>query len=164
MNCLETQKRMRAFLDSKLPDSEMEEFAAHVESCPDCREELEIYYAFDQTFEDKADGLSKEWANEKDAVGSLLRNASRKGRMMRVFRRVRYGFFIYGIVIVAIVILFWILRYIPDTNLEFERWGRLREDRAKMTAMQVNEGEIVLTEESEESEESSEVGSDVASQ
>lgn len=44
MNCLETQSKIMAFIDNKLPDDELKEFIKHVKSCDNCAEELEIYY------------------------------------------------------------------------------------------------------------------------
>ncbi len=45
MNCMKAQSMITPFINNKLNLNETEEFLDHVGSCPDCREELEVYYA-----------------------------------------------------------------------------------------------------------------------
>ena len=45
MTCTETQSLIKAFINDELNINEQEEFIQHIESCPNCREELEVYYA-----------------------------------------------------------------------------------------------------------------------
>lgn len=45
MNCMKAQSMITPFINNKLNLKEAEEFIDHVSSCPDCREELEVYYA-----------------------------------------------------------------------------------------------------------------------
>ena len=42
MNCKECEKLIPAFIAGELSDKDLESFLAHVESCPDCEEELTI--------------------------------------------------------------------------------------------------------------------------
>lgn len=44
MTCREAEKLIMPFIDMKLDEEELESFLIHVSTCPDCREELEIYY------------------------------------------------------------------------------------------------------------------------
>ncbi|MBR6223879.1 MAG: zf-HC2 domain-containing protein [Lachnospiraceae bacterium] len=44
MNCLEAQTKIMAYIDNKLPEDQAYDFARHIEVCPKCAEELEIYY------------------------------------------------------------------------------------------------------------------------
>lgn len=44
MTCLKAQGMITPFINNKLSVKELEEFLEHVNSCPDCREELEFYY------------------------------------------------------------------------------------------------------------------------
>ncbi|WP_432627502.1 anti-sigma factor family protein [Brotaphodocola sp.] len=44
MTCREAEKLIMPFIDMKLDEEELEAFLIHVSTCPDCREELEIYY------------------------------------------------------------------------------------------------------------------------
>ena len=44
MNCQETQRLVMPYIQDELTPEELEGFLEHVEACPDCREELEIYF------------------------------------------------------------------------------------------------------------------------
>ena len=43
MNCQEAQRLVMPYIQDELTDRELEEFLEHVETCPACQEELEIY-------------------------------------------------------------------------------------------------------------------------
>lgn len=45
MTCLQIQNQIMAFINDELSTKELEEFILHIQKCPDCREELEVYYA-----------------------------------------------------------------------------------------------------------------------
>ena len=89
MNCLETQKRIRAFLDGTLPDPEMEAFLSHMDTCKDCREELEIYYTVDQALKEDESGFHGGWDGRKESVTQLLRSSSRRVSMRKGLRTLR---------------------------------------------------------------------------
>ena len=44
MNCLEAQGLIMRYVNDELSAVELEVFLEHIEKCPDCKEELEIYY------------------------------------------------------------------------------------------------------------------------
>ena len=44
MDCKETEKKIPSFLQDELDGSRLEEFMNHVESCPECKEELSIQF------------------------------------------------------------------------------------------------------------------------
>ncbi len=44
MDCLNAQTRITSYVDGELSGEELKEFLLHMERCPGCREELEIYY------------------------------------------------------------------------------------------------------------------------
>lgn len=44
MTCLEAQSNIMAFIDKKLPEENVSDFVRHMRYCPNCAEELEIYY------------------------------------------------------------------------------------------------------------------------
>lgn len=44
MDCLRAQTKITSYVEGKLKGEELKEFLLHVESCPNCMEELEIYY------------------------------------------------------------------------------------------------------------------------
>lgn len=45
MDCRTAQSKITPFIDNKLKLEELEEFINHVNSCKECHEELEVYYA-----------------------------------------------------------------------------------------------------------------------
>ncbi len=44
MNCIDAQKLIPLFLDDDLDNHELSSFLAHVDSCPECKEELTIQF------------------------------------------------------------------------------------------------------------------------
>ena len=105
MNCLETQKKIRDFLDGSLPDREMEAFLAHMESCRNCRDELEIYYAVDRAMRDDDDDLPTGWEDEKDKVSVLLRTAARRVSIRKGIRMITVTLRVIAVLAIAAVLL-----------------------------------------------------------
>ena len=77
MNCLETQGLITKYVNDELSGVQLEDFLVHIDKCPDCREELEIYfiimkgmqqlddddiksYNFSEMFQKKLDDSKKE--------------------------------------------------------------------------------------------------------
>jgi len=77
MTCMKAQSLITPFINDKLNLKELEEFIDHVLSCPECREELEVYYALltamKQLDEDKS--LSNDYSME---LSSKLQRAQDK--------------------------------------------------------------------------------------
>ena len=44
MTCREAQQMVMPYINHQLSDEDLEAFLLHVKGCPDCREELEIYF------------------------------------------------------------------------------------------------------------------------
>jgi hypothetical protein len=44
MNCIDVQRLIMPFINDELDMEQLEYFVHHVNSCPDCMEELEVYY------------------------------------------------------------------------------------------------------------------------
>ena len=44
MDCVSFRKHINAYLADELTDEELNDFLIHLESCPECRDELEINY------------------------------------------------------------------------------------------------------------------------
>jgi tRNA threonylcarbamoyladenosine modification (KEOPS) complex Cgi121 subunit len=45
MTCTKAQSLITAFINDELETDELEEFIEHIQSCEECNEELEVYYA-----------------------------------------------------------------------------------------------------------------------
>ena len=52
MDCVKAQQLIKPYLDGYLSDRELEEFLSHVETCPDCFDELEVYFSVYRTLAD----------------------------------------------------------------------------------------------------------------
>jgi len=52
MDCVKAQQLIKPYLDGYLSDRELEEFLTHVETCPDCFDELEVYFSVYRTLAD----------------------------------------------------------------------------------------------------------------
>lgn len=44
LTCKEAEKMVMPYINVQLDEKELEAFLKHIENCPSCREELEIYY------------------------------------------------------------------------------------------------------------------------
>lgn len=77
MTCIKAQSLITPFINDKLSIDDLDEFLDHVNSCPNCREELEVYYALltamKQLDEDK--NLSSNFVQE---LNEKLENAQEK--------------------------------------------------------------------------------------
>lgn len=51
MNCKEAERKIPSFLQDELDGSQLEEFIAHVEACPECKEELSIQFLVSEGLE-----------------------------------------------------------------------------------------------------------------
>ena len=44
LTCKQAEKMVMPYIDGRLDEEELEDFLSHVNECPACREELEIYF------------------------------------------------------------------------------------------------------------------------
>lgn len=83
MTCFEAQSNIMAFIDKKLPDDEVTEFVRHVKHCPNCSEELEIYYTLIvgmrevDTGKELSLNFKKDLETELDRIDSRYKNVKR---------------------------------------------------------------------------------------
>lgn len=47
LTCKEAESLVMPYIRNELTDEELQEFLEHIEHCPECREELEIYFTVD---------------------------------------------------------------------------------------------------------------------
>lgn len=99
MKCLEAQRLMQLFLEKKLDAPELHAFVEHIESCPNCREELELNMAVYSTLlsgkqDDRYD------YNFVERTNAYLRVAKRYLRRIRL-RQITQG----TLVVLAQVVL-----------------------------------------------------------
>ncbi|MDO4489372.1 MAG: zf-HC2 domain-containing protein [Eubacteriales bacterium] len=89
MDCITFSKQINAYLKNEQRDEELNEFLRHLNSCPKCREELEINYIVTKGLEliDVPDGkynLIESFGNEVDANKGFIKNRKRSIRVRYV--------------------------------------------------------------------------------
>ena len=90
MTCREAQQMVMPYINHQLSDEELEAFLLHIEECPDCREELEIYFTVDYGIRQLDDDTGA-----YDIAGALkksLEQAREHVHCMRVLAVFRYIF------------------------------------------------------------------------
>lgn len=99
MDCMKVQTLIGPYLEGQLSDRELSAFLDHVEKCPQCRDELEIYFAIYRTLGGKDDG---DYNFTKKLDASLLRSREYlKRRRREKFLKIAVitaaeGFFLFG--------------------------------------------------------------------
>lgn len=89
MTCKETERLVMPYIRDELTDEELGEFLGHLESCPDCREELEIYF----TVEVGIRQLDSEAGNYniKGALEAAIEESRQRLQVVRFIRIARYA-------------------------------------------------------------------------
>lgn len=103
VTCKESERMVTPYINDELDGDELQAFLAHLENCPNCQEELEIYFMVDAGLKqlDKGYGTF-------DIIGSLQRRIEEsyyRVRRMWVFRILRYAVNTLGIMAVVITVL-----------------------------------------------------------
>lgn len=81
MNCKDTEKKIPYFLQDELDGSKLEEFVEHVETCPECKEELSIQFLVAEGLERLESGNN---FNLQDELFMKLEDAQHRISMHRI--------------------------------------------------------------------------------
>ena len=115
MTCMKAQSLITAFINDRLKIDELEEFIRHIQSCGECMEELEVYYALltamKQLDEDK--NLSNDFNQElKEKIEYL------QERIIHL----RYNYYrkkgVLFMIIISLTVLFSIYHYFVPKEQE----------------------------------------------
>ena len=89
MTCKEAERLVMPYIKDELEDEELEGFLKHMESCPDCREELEIYF----TVEAGITQLDSEAGNYniKGALEATVEQSRQRLQAIRLIKTVKYA-------------------------------------------------------------------------
>ena len=98
MNCIEARRMVTPFVDRELTDKETEQFLEHIESCSDCRDELDIYFTVYHALNSLDSGAHHEF-NFKIMLEEDIREAKRGVMRRKALRAIR------GIMLVAAEVL-----------------------------------------------------------
>ncbi len=104
MDCKEAEKRIPSFLQDELDGSSLEEFIEHIESCPECEEELTIQLLVTEGLERLEEGNN---FNLQDEFLIKLEDAEHR---IRVHRTLLYTLYcLEATVAAAVIIALWVV-------------------------------------------------------
>lgn len=89
MTCKEAERLVMPYIRDELTDEELKEFLEHMESCPSCRDELEIYF----TVEVGIRQLDSETGNYniKGALEAAVEQSRQRIQAVRLIKIARYA-------------------------------------------------------------------------
>ena len=122
MTCLDAQSKIIAYIDYHLEREEKQDFLRHIQSCDNCKEELNIYYTMIEGMRQLDDNmpLSTDFTAElNERIEWELETSRRK----RGFLRSSFGIIIVG------VMGFLIFGYVNFLNLLHEQEQNALKDR-----------------------------------
>ena len=129
MRCQDVKRLINPYLNGQLSNEEMKEFIAHIEGCPSCYDELEIYYtihymlAHDAPASSHKDGTSFDISKELKAdIERHKAEIEADSRMRRIFALIILGA---EIVLAASIVVSFIPQDYKDIVLdiiEFFSW------------------------------------------
>ncbi len=102
MNCIEAQKLIQEFLDDDLDNRELSDFLGHIDSCPECKEELTIQFLVKVGMQRLEDGNTFNLSTELD---NLLAESRKKLSARRTLVFVSYGLEIAVAAMLAVCVL-----------------------------------------------------------
>lgn len=96
MKCIEAQQLVKPYIEGQLSDKQLEQFLDHVEHCPECYEELEIYFSIYETL----GSSEKNQDEELYDFGRKLKQDMKNSRRYLYLRKA-YRFFRFAVVLLA---------------------------------------------------------------
>ena len=104
MVCREWQRRIPDFLNNCMSLQEQEDFIAHVHTCDDCYEELEIMYMLAEGLEELENGTDTSF-NFKSMLDNKLKQAQLRCDRYRCFEKIKEMIMgiMYGVTVIGIV-------------------------------------------------------------
>lgn len=87
MDCMKAQKLIRPYLEGQISDRELEEFLDHVENCPECHDDLEIYFSIYETLGDDSDDRNYDFKRKlAQKIAASRRYLSRRHAYRKIGR------------------------------------------------------------------------------
>lgn len=99
MNCKEAEKKIPYFLQDELDGRKLAEFVEHIESCPECKEELSIQFLVSEGMEQLEKGNN---FNLQEALIMKMQNAWQR---VRINRTLRYTLFCLEVAVAVAIII-----------------------------------------------------------
>lgn len=105
MKCIEAQQLVKPYLQKQLSDRELEQFLDHVENCPECYDELEIYFVIYEALEDSRETHGADKYNFQEKLKQDIKNSRRYLHLRRAYRLFRYAVVLLAEVLLVFAIL-----------------------------------------------------------
>ncbi len=106
MNCKEIEKMIPFFQEDTLSTKELKTFMAHIDECPECKEELAIHYLINEGMLRLEDGSVFDLQKVMD---SHMERARKRLKMRRILQMAVYG--AEGLVVIAIAIILLLIAF-----------------------------------------------------
>lgn len=103
MNCIDVQGLIMPFINNKLSLEELERFLDHINSCPNCMDELEVYYVLISGMKQLDEERELSTNFHKDLI-NLLKESEEKvlhRKMLQIRKRVTLIFLITLVAVVS---------------------------------------------------------------
>lgn len=102
MTCKEAEGLIMPYIRDELTDEELSEFLEHIESCPECMEELEIYFTVDVGIKQLDSGTGN--YNIKGALITAIEESRQHLEAVRLIKITRYA--VSTLTVMALIITF----------------------------------------------------------
>ncbi len=89
MTCREAERLVMPYINGELTDAELAEFLKHIDTCEDCREELEIYFTVDVGIRQLDEGTGT--YNIKGALETALELSRQRIHTLELLRTAVYA-------------------------------------------------------------------------
>ena len=89
MTCREAQRLVTPYINKEISDDDLAEFLKHIDSCEECREELEIYFMVDVGIRQLDEGTGT--YNIKGALEAALEISRQHVRLLHMIQTARYA-------------------------------------------------------------------------
>ena len=103
MTCKEAESLVMPYIKNELTDEELFEFLEHIEHCPECREELEIYFTVDVGIR-RLDSETGNY-NIKGALETAIEQSRERLEAVRLVKIVRYAVSTLSVMALIITVL-----------------------------------------------------------
>lgn len=103
MTCMDAQKLITTFIRGQLDMAKLEEFLAHINECPICMEELDVYYALLTAMEQLDDDkdLSNNYSEDLKLKIKEYEEKIRQAKVSRIRKRFYFLFVMVSFVMIS---------------------------------------------------------------
>lgn len=89
MICREAERLVMPYINGSITDEELKAFVEHIDHCPDCREELEIYFTVDVGIRQLDEGTGS--YNIKGALETALELSRQRIHTLKLLQNAIYA-------------------------------------------------------------------------